>query len=176
MAFEVDGNRVFLEGEIDADTQDDFEDILEDNPNIDTLVLQYIGGSVDDEANVEFGRFINELGLKTVVPSDGLVASGGTDLFLAGKVRLIQEGACIGVHSWAAEDFTATDLPKSDREHDRYLDYYDDIDVPERFYWFTIEAAPADGMHWMSAGELASMGLLSLGVSKTGRKTACDRR
>lgn len=176
MSFKVYGTQIIAEGEIDGDTLDAFEDIIEDAPDATELVLQYVGGSVDDEANVEFSRFVRGLGFTTIVPSDGLVASGGTDLFLAGQKRLIETGACIGVHSWAAEDFTATDLPGSDAEHDRYLDYYDDMNIDQAFYWFTIQAAPADGMHWMSAAETTQFGMTTQPVEMTGSKSTCSRR
>ena len=29
------------------------------------------------------------------------------------------------------------------------------MDIPEDFYWFTLEAAPAEGMHWMTEAEMA---------------------
>ncbi|MFK7877126.1 MAG: alpha/beta hydrolase [Paracoccaceae bacterium] len=176
LSFAVFGDEIIASGEIDSDSLDLFEDMIGDHPNAKTLVLQYIGGSVDDEANVKFARVVRDLGLTTRVPSDGLVASGGTDLFLAGVNRVLEAGACLGVHSWAAEDFTATDLPRSDPEHDRYLSYYQDVGIDAAFYWFTLQVAPADGMHWMTSEEVARFSVSTNQATSMGTQAMCDDR
>jgi len=176
LEFAIEGNAIFAWGDIDGNSLADFQDVLSEGPSIRILVLEYIGGSVDDEANVEFGRAIRNMGFTTVVPSEGLVASGGTDLFLAGANRILEAGACVGVHSWAADSFTATDLPRSDAEHKRYLNYYDDIRISQDFYWFTIQAAPANGMHWMTANEANRFNMASGKASSLGAASSCDRR
>lgn len=176
LTFTVLGGDIIATGEIDSDTLDRFEDVVDDYPNAKTLILQSVGGSVDDEANVAFSRVVRRLGFTTVVPSNGLVASGGTDLFLAGVNRILEPGACVGVHSWAADDFTATDLPRSDPEHDRYLDYYQDIGIDAAFYWFTIKAAPADGMHWMTAKDVARFDVSTQQVVSLGANSTCNDR
>lgn len=168
------GDEVIASGEIDADSLGLFNDIIVKNPNVKTLVLKYVGGSVDDEANIEFARFVRKMGINTRVPSDGLVASGGTDLFLAGHGRVVEPGGCVGVHAWAAEDFTALDLSRSDPEHDRYLSYYKDIGIHADFYWFTLQAAPADAMHWMTAEEVMQFGMVTQNVSRLGSPEDCD--
>lgn len=176
LEFSVSGDRIIAEGEIDAASLDAFEDLLDDHPDIRILELYYIGGSVDDEANLQFSRVIRRLGFTTIVPSDGLVASGGTDLFLAGSRRILESGACVGVHSWAAEDFTATDIPRSSSEHDRYLHYYEDIDIDPAFYWFTIEAAPAESLHWMTPAEVDRFGVATSAVSQLSSSNICENR
>jgi len=176
LSFAVSGDEITASGEIDSNSLDLFEDIIGDHPNAKTLVLRYIGGSVDDEANMKFARVVRDMGMTTLVPSDGLVASGGTDLFLAGVDRVLEPGACVGVHSWAAEDFTATDLPRSDPEHDRYLSYYQDMQIDTAFYWFTLQAAPADGMHWMTTEEAGRYNVSTIQASSLGTQTLCDDR
>lgn len=176
LSFTVSQNEIIATGEIDSNSLDLFEDLMAKHPGIDILVLANIGGSVDDEANVEFARFVRELGLITRVPSNGLVASGGTDLFLAGVHRILEPGACIGVHSWAAEDFTATDLPRNDPEHDRYLRYYQDVKIDEAFYWFTLEAASANDMHWMTSKQVNRFGLTTHSAPSLGKKRNCNNR
>lgn len=176
LEFTVIGNRIVAEGEIDQGTLRAFQDVHRDHPTIRVLVLQNIGGSVDDEANLELSRMVNHLGFTTLVPTDGLVASGGTDLFLAGTKRILEPGACIGVHSWAAEDFTATDIPETSPEHDRYLDYYEDIEIDPEFYWFTIEAAPAEAMHWMTVSEVKKFGIATTPVPSLSSNATCDGR
>lgn len=176
MVFKVVDDSFVMEGVIDSDIMDTFHQIQDAHPNIRNLVLQNIGGSIDDAANLEFSRYIHEQGFSTRVPSDGMIASGGTDLFLAGTTRTLDPGACIGVHSWAAEDYTALDLPRSDPEHTDYLNFYEDIDINPDFYWFTVDAAPAEDMHWMTATEVAQFQATSSPTAKTGAKASCDQR
>ncbi len=176
VSFVAQGDQIIATGTIDHTTLDAFEEVIAQNPQAKTLVLQQIEGSVDDDANVIFSRVVHESGMTTVVPSDGLVASGGTDLFLAGNTRVLQPGACVGVHSWSGGGLVATELPKDDPEHDRYLDYFEDIGVDEDFYWFTLESAPADDMHWMTAAEANRFDMTSRTASRLGSAVVCDER
>lgn len=176
LEFSIAGNRITAIGVIDDTSLDTFLDVIDGHPEVRTLVLKNVGGSVDDEANVAFSRLIHQMGITTLVPSDGLVASGGTDLFLAGTTRILESGACVGVHSWAADDFTATDIPRTSSEHDRYLDYYNDINIDPAFYWFTIEAAPAEEMHWMTSMEVDQYGVSTSPVGSLSPATICDNR
>ncbi len=176
VSFVAQGDQIIATGTIDDTTLSAFEEVIAENPEIRTLVLQNIEGSVDDDANVVFSRVVHDEGFDTVVPSNGLVASGGTDLFLAGTQRTLQPGACVGVHSWAGSGVVAIELPKDDPEHDRYLDYFKDIDVDAAFYWFTLEAAPADSMHWMTAAEADRFGLTTRASPRLGSADVCDAR
>jgi len=91
-----------------------------------------------------------------------VVGCDGTDFFLAGARRVAAEGARIGVHSWSTgEGMEATEFPMDSTEHDRYLEYYREMGIPEDFYWFTIQAAPADDMHYMTAEEIALYNILT---------------
>ena len=42
---------------------------------------------------------------------------------------------------------------KDHPEHQKYIRYYEEMDIPAEFYWYTLRAAPSDDMHWMSAEE-----------------------
>lgn len=158
--FQVIGDRAYMVGFIDGSTPDAVEDLLDEHPGVTTIVLAIVPGSDDDEANLEAARMVREAGLATHVPADGEIASGGVDFFLAGATRTFDDGARFGVHSWGTGEpgFNATDLDEDDPEHDRYLDYYDELGVDEDFYWFTIEAAPPEDIHWMTLAELAEFG------------------
>lgn len=81
VSFVAQGDQIIASGTIDETTLSAFEEVTAQNPEARTLVLQYIEGSVDDDANVIFAREVHRAGFDTVVPSNGLVASGGTDLF-----------------------------------------------------------------------------------------------
>ncbi len=173
---DVDGGALIAAGEIGSQSQEVFADLIEDQPGIDRLVLRNIGGSVDDEANLVLARQVREWGLETVVPSDGLVASGGTDLFLAGTERILEDGACVGVHAWATDAYTAKDIPRDDPEHADYLRYFQQMGIDPEFYWFTLDAAPAEDMHWMTAAEARRFGMATNAVTRLGTRAECDAR
>ena len=161
---------LFLEGTINSTTHDEIKRRLDANPNMRMLVFTNVPGSMDDEVNLEAGRLIRSRGLTTYLPSNGSVASGGTDLFLAGARRLVERGARVGVHSWGggeegifgllgANELEGRDVPKGSPEHRLYLSYYRDLSIPEDFYWYTLEAASIDDIHWMLKEEMAVYGI-----------------
>lgn len=170
------GDQIIASGTIDDTTLDAFQDVTARNPDIKTLVLQNIEGSADDDANVVFSRVVHDAGFDIVVPSNGLIASGGTDLFLAGKRRILHPGACVGVHSWSGAGIVATEIPANDPEHDHYLDYFRDIGVSEEFYWFTLAAAPAQSIHWMTAAETELFDMTTGTPPQLGTPEICDAR
>jgi len=176
VSFVAQGDQIIASGTIDHTTLAAFQEVIADNPQAQTLVLQYIEGSVDDDANVVFSRVVHDEGFDTIVPSDGMVASGGTDLFLAGQQRILRPGACVGVHSWSGSGLIAANLPEDDPEHDRYLDYFEDIGVDEEFYWFTLDAAPAEEMHWMTAAEANKFNMTTRAAPQLGSQVVCDER
>lgn len=152
--FKLSGQTVVMNGVIDGGTEEKLRALLDENPQVTTIVMENVDGSVDDEANLDLARYVREKSLNTHVSDNGLIASGGTDLFLSGVKRTIGLNAKIGVHSWAdGSGVEGIDLPKSDLEHRKYLDYYQAMDIPVAFYWFTLEAASSDDMHWMSTEE-----------------------
>lgn len=153
--FAVDGERAVMSGVIDRTTPKVVQALLDEHPNVTTIVMQNVGGSVDDEANLVAARLVRAAGLHTHVPADGEIASGGVDFFLAGVERTVEEGARLGVHSWGGEPGQDGDsVPKDDPQHNLYLDYYAEMGTPAEFYWYTLEAAPASSIHWMSSAEI----------------------
>jgi len=154
LQFTVDGSRAIFRGVLDATAPQKVSSLLADNPEVRTIVLAYGPGSDDDVANLEAALLINEAGLGTCVPDGGEISSGAVDFYLAGAIRRLGENTFVGVHSWAAGDGTeGSDLPMSDPEHQRYLDYYQSIGVSSDFYWFTLQAAPAADIHKMTPAE-----------------------
>lgn len=92
----------------------------------------------------------------TYLPAQGEIASGGTDLFLAGVRRIVERGARIGVHSWSIDGADTGDtLARDHPEHEVYLSYYRDVGIAEDFYWYTLQAAPPEDIHWMTEEEMA---------------------
>lgn len=157
-SFEIDGDQALMTGLIGPSTPDAVEDLLADHPDVTTIVLVDVPGSEDDQSNLVASRLIRQADIATHVPADGEIASGGVDFFLAGATRSYEPGAKFGVHSWstgdAEEGFTAADLDQDDEQHDLFLDYYDEIGVDEDFYWFTLNAAPPESIHFMTEDEL----------------------
>lgn len=131
-----------------------------------TLVFDNpIAGSADDEINLYTGLLIRENNLTTKVSERGSVFSGGTDLFIAGKVRLLElskEGSDsaqnkqIGVHSWSDGEQSATEHPYNHIMHRMQATYTTKMlgDKGISFYLFTINAAPANGEYFMTKEEL----------------------
>ena len=87
------------------------------------------------------------------------------DLFLAGTTRTREAGSQIGVHSWSDGRNEATDYPVGHENHDLYINYYIEMGFSqadaEAFYYFTINAAPANGIHWMTDAEIDQYKLLT---------------
>ncbi len=161
--FFAEDQRLIMEGVIDTDTPKRLAEVLERHPHITTIVLLDVEGSVDDNASLVAGRLIRERGLATHIPAAGVVASGGTDFFLAGAKRTVEAGAKIGVHAWGADGDPnpAEGLAEGHPNHRSHWDYYRDMNVPEAFYWFTLKAAPTESMHWMTRAEMEEFGFFA---------------
>jgi len=68
------------------------------------------------------------------------------------------------VHSWSDGVNEATDFPVGDVNHLPYIDYYTSVGFSQQeaedFYYFTINAAPAADIHWMTESEISEYGIL----------------
>ncbi|WP_299419995.1 alpha/beta hydrolase [uncultured Shimia sp.] len=164
--FEADGGDLLVNGTLNSRSLVAFEQAMIENPNVTRLVLMDVPGSVDDEINLQLGHRVRDLGLDTHVTAESDIHSGGTDLFLAGVERSMEEGAVLGVHSWGAGNLQGRDLPKSDPDHASYVIYTKRMLGSDAFYWFTLEAAPVEDSHVMSAAEIAKYRLLTKPVVK----------
>lgn len=147
-----------LDGEIDSNTERAFDEAIRQNPNTELLIFREAPGSSDDETNLKVGKKLFQLGLNTHVDDNGFIASGAVDLFLAGTKRTLGANTRVGVHSWSDGSNEATDFPRNSSEHLLFIDYYKAIGIEaqlaEDFYFFTINAATADDIHWMTAMEI----------------------
>ncbi len=159
--FEVRGDELWMNGEINSKTLDQFKEIMAENPSITTLVEETVPGSLDDDTMIELAYEVRRLGLDTRLLATSEIDSGGVDLFLAGVERTMEDGAHIGVHSWSDGFKEATDYPRDAPEHEANRAYVEDMLGSDEFYWFTIEAAPADGIHEMTNEEIVTYGLLT---------------
>ena len=165
-AFEIEGETAFMYGVIDHTTPGAVQALVDEHPEVVRIVMVDVPGSDDDPANLEASRLVRESGLTTVVPSNGVIASGGVDFFTAGTYRVVEPCAKLGVHSWNEDGpdggiILGNEVPRDHEIHVMFLDYYREMGIPEDFYWFTLEAAPAQRIHWMSDEEIVVFGLVT---------------
>ena len=157
--FSVEGDTLLMNGEINSKSLAQFNAIYAKNPNIRTLVEVNVPGSLDDDVMIALAYRVRKLGLNTHLQANSEIHSGGVDLFLAGVERTIEQGAIIGVHSWSDGIKDAAEYPPHAPEHEQNRRYVQDMLGSDEFYWFTIYAAPADGIHMMSEDEIQLFGL-----------------
>jgi len=160
-----DGITVEMEGEITSSTPDDWKDLIDVYPNVEMMIMGNCPGSSDDEANLRVSRAIKSQGIHIHLEEDAEIASGAVDMFFAGNMRTRDEGSKIGVHSWADGDGNeATDFSLGDEVHRQYIDYYREMGLSMKessdFYFFTINAAPASEIHWMTEQEIEKYKLI----------------
>ncbi|MEM8919303.1 MAG: alpha/beta hydrolase [Pseudomonadota bacterium] len=176
---EVAGDFFVASGTLVPSSKEHIRAMRQGNQNIKILVMQNVPGSDDDNDYLDAAWGLHQNGFTIIVPSDGLIASGGTDFFLAGTFRIIQPGACIGVHSWEDDGpppYAANQLPRNHAEHGDFLEYFRAIGISPEFYWFTINAAPASGMHWMSPAEINRFKMSSIPLPADDRETPAERQ
>lgn len=154
-----DGTTAIMDGEIKSRTLGDFQDMLEGHPDINLIQISDAPGSSDDEINFEMGVLLNQQGINTHLLDNAEAASGGVDFFLAGVNRTRGTNTRLGVHSWSdGRGNEASDFPQDSEEHSLNIGYYEDLGFSAQwardFYFFTIYAAPADDIHWMTEDEI----------------------
>ncbi|MCT4636172.1 MAG: hypothetical protein N4A72_00555 [Bacteroidales bacterium] len=155
VSFKVKSGVAYMYGVISSDTPAKVLQLIFEHPEVKVIEMVSVPGSINDVANLRAALYIRKFGLSTRLTSTSMVSSGGTDFFLAGVNREVEKGAKIGVHSWGAgPGEQGKDFPKDDPEHQKYLDFYSKVGIPSAFYWYTLEMAPADGMHWMTDSEI----------------------
>ena len=155
--FIIKQDKAYMYGVIGEQIVNTVTRLTTEHANVNTIVLVDVPGSMDDESNLKASLMVYDKGLNTEVLSNSDIASGGVDFYLAGNKRILAEGAKLGVHSWGGDDgVVATDLPRDHAEHKPYIDYYQHIKQyrPSDFYFFTLEAAPAESIHYMTTEEL----------------------
>jgi hypothetical protein len=164
--FSVNANGdLVMNGTAVTNTPYHFDNIIRDNPNAKLLIMQDCPGSDDDEANLLASRKIRKAGLSIHVTATSELASGAVDMFFAGVKRTMEPGAKFGVHSWSDGTNEATDFPKGHANHQPYISYFKEMGLTQQesedFYYFTIYAADADNIHWMTQAEIDKYKLLN---------------
>jgi len=161
-----DATTAIMNGVIGSNTPKHWDNFIAANPNTTKIILKDCPGSEDDEATLEAARKIRQQGVAIHLPADAVIASGAVDLFLAGTTRTRAPGSKIGVHSWSdGGNKEATDFPVGHANHQPYIDYYKEMGFSqadaEAFYYFTINAAKAVDIHWMTDAEISQFKLLT---------------
>jgi len=166
----IDKTTVEMKGTIQSKSLQNFNKLYSQYPNIQKIFISNCDGSMDDEVNLLLSERIHKLKIKTHLMDNGLIASGGVDFFLAGNERTKGRNTKIGVHSWAGADkngkeVSAKDFPIGHENHLPYITYYQKIGFTQKeaeaFYYFTINAASAETIHWMTEEEINQYKLLS---------------
>ncbi len=160
-----DSETVVINGLIDSSIPQYWDNYISAYPETNTMIMKDCPGSIDDIANWEAGRNIHAQGVAIHLPADAVIASGAVDLFLSGAERTREAGSQIGVHAWAdGNGNEATDFPVGHEEHQGAIDYYMAVgftqEEAEAFYYFTINIASADDIHWMTDEEIEEFKLL----------------
>ncbi|MBJ7549059.1 alpha/beta hydrolase [Marinomonas ostreistagni] len=150
----VEDNKLYLSGVLRGALPKQLKSVLSEYPNVTDLVLVDVPGSTDQLAVMEAARMLRYLEMNTHIAKTGYVLSGGVDLFLGGVQRTIGAGAGVGVHSWRDTQDWGDEIDLSDPVHASYVNFYLEMGVPERFYWFTLDAAPAERVYFLSPEEI----------------------
>jgi hypothetical protein len=159
--FHENGTEAELNGVLGTKTFNDVVDILNTKPLVKHIVFNNVPGSMNDEVNMQTGLLLRSYKFTTYLPETGNIASGGVDLFIAGVTRTLEKGATVGVHSWQGGGIEASKLSATDACHNAQLAYFKHtlVDKGKDFYFFTINAAPAAGIHNMTEAEIEKFGL-----------------
>ena len=154
-----------MDGTINKNSKECFDDLIKQYPNITTINIVNCDGSSDDEVNLQLSKEVHSRGINTHLLDDASIASGGVDFFLAGIKRTRDNNTKIGVHSWSDGNNSATDFAVGHSNHLPYIDYYKSVGFTQQeaedFYYFTINAAPANSIHWMTDTEIIQYKMLN---------------
>ena len=159
----INDSTVVMNGDMTRKVDNQFQSLLEDFPAIQTIIMEKCPGSRDDEEMFEAAMLLHTQGINTHLPANAKIESGAVDFYLAGATRTREIGSRIGVHSWSDGNNSATDYPYGHSEHELYISYYENIGFErteaENLYYFIIESASSNNMHWMTEEEIEQYGI-----------------
>ena len=158
---EVKEEKAYINGVLGKPFHNKFKKFVAQNPTIKTVVFENVPGSANDEWNVKTCVLLHKSGMNTELKPYSEIASGGVDLFISGHKRTIAESAKIGVHSWSDGKKGGIEYPKDSKEHKIFLSFFKEIKMDTSFYWYTLRAAPAECIHWMTKDEIELYNLRS---------------
>lgn len=159
-----DNTTIEMNGTISSSSLDDFNNLEAAFPNVSKINIKNCDGSSDDEINLQLSAKVHQKGIRIHLMDNGFIASGGVDFFLAGISRTKGTNTMIGVHSWSDGTNEATDFPVGHFHHLLYINYYVSVGFSQQqaedFYYFTINAASADDIHYMTDAEITQYNLI----------------
>ena len=152
----LEGNTIFLDGDLDYGISEDVEKIILDNPNVDSIVLDSDGGLLYEGSELSVLILTNSLNTYT---SKGC-SSACTIAFISGNRRYISKGARLGFHqySYYRKQSTIEKLASFDLQQDD-ANLFRKRGVSEEFIDMMYQAPP-DDMWYPSYGELFKYGLV----------------
>jgi hypothetical protein len=162
-----DDTTIEMSGVIGSTTLTNFNSLVLAFPNVKKVNMLDCPGSEDDETNLLVSKRMHDLGIEFHLFNNSVIASGAVDMYVGGVKRTRDAGSQIGVHSWGAGpgEPIATSYPVGHAVHLPYINYYTSVGLiqqeAENFYYFTINAAPADSIHWMTDTEINQYGLIT---------------
>ena len=156
---------VVVNGDMGSSVDNQFERLIGKCPNIKLLIMEECPGSRNDEELFKTAAMVKENLINTHLPPHAVIESGAVDLFLAGTIRTMEEGAKIGVHAWSDGSASATGFPVGHEEHQIYIDYYISVgysqEDAEALYYFIINAASPDDIHYLTEEEIFEHAILT---------------
>lgn len=159
-----DKKTIEMNGTINSSSLVNFNKLYEKYPEVEKINIKNCDGSSDDRVNLQLSKRVHDLNINIHLLNNAEIASGGVDFFLAGKKRTRGTGTRIGVHSWSDGANEATDFPEGHANHLPYINYYKSIGFSDAeakvFYYFTIKAAKASSIHWMTEAEIVKYKML----------------
>ena len=90
VSFAVEGDVAFMTGVITAITPAKVLELFYEHPNVITIKMIHVPGSIDDVSNLRASLNVHQFELNIKLNERSKIASGGTDFFLDGKKELWQ--------------------------------------------------------------------------------------
>ena len=161
----INDTLVEMEGDMGGRVEKQFAKVLDKYPGIKLVIMKECPGSRDDVSMMEAARLLKSHSINTHLAETGKIESGAVDLFLYGGKKTPDMGGQFGGEGWSDGGKEATDFPNGHEEHLLYISYYKEMgwshQEAEDLYFFIINAATADGMHWMTEQEILQYEILS---------------
>ena len=148
---EVEDQIAYAWGSTDTESFGDVARVLQANPQIETLILRDVPGTLDMRTNSLIARMIRERGIATRLEHDSFIASGGVHLFMGGVERTLECGAKIGVHSWKGSDGSTPRSLGFDPAEGYMVEFHADMGVDTGFYQFSRDRSPHEALYYVSA-------------------------
>lgn len=156
---------IIMNGDMGSRVDNQFDKLINSYPNIKLMILEDCPGSRNDQEMFKAAIQLHNRSINTHLSINGKIQSGAVDLFLSGKIRTMVQGAKIGVHAWSDGSSSANDYPNNHTEHEVYINFYKDIGYSqqeaENLYFFIINAASPENIHWMTDKEILDYQILN---------------